>query len=166
MYTYSFIDALAGVHFQLNGASYSNNSRVNITDIGEDDDDSLICVTNNTDCCVNHVGEWYFPNGSAVKIEGAGEAFYRNRGPSVVRLHRRHNVMMPTGSFCCVVSDANGIDQKACVIIEAMATVTDLVTTTTESTRGATTIKPTGIHARMIIIMAAITLQKMRKIIL
>ena len=47
---------------------------MNITDI-EEDENSLVCVTNNTSCCKNLVGEWYFPNGSQVKIEGAGEAF-------------------------------------------------------------------------------------------
>ena len=131
----SFIDVLTGVYFQFNGTSYTNNSRVNITDIGEGDN-SLVCVTNNTSCCKNLVGEWYFPNGSAVKIEGAGEAFYRNRGPRMVRLHRRYNAMMPTGPFCCVVPDTNRVDQTTCIIVEAMAKLTDQVITTAVSTRG------------------------------
>ena len=110
---------------QFNGANYSNNSRINITDIGEDDSSSLTCITSDITCCQNLIlGAWYFPNGSAVRIEDAGDAFYSNRGPSEVRLHRRYNAMTPTGSFCCEVPDANGITQTACVIVEAMATVT------------------------------------------
>ena len=134
---------------------------MNITDIGEGDSDSLICVTNNTDCCKDHMGEWYFPNGSAVKIEGAGEAFYRNRGQGVVHLHRRHNAMMPIGPFCCVVPEIN---QIACIIIEAKATVpyTNQVTTVMESTRGTTIIwwNPlVCMHVKSILIMVAISYQ-------
>ena len=31
--------------------------------------------------------------------------FYRNRGPGVVRLHRRSNAMTPNGVFCCTVTE-------------------------------------------------------------
>ena len=63
------------------------------------------------------MGEWYFPNTSMVRIEGTGDSFYRNRGPSVVRLHRRHNVMMPTGLFYCEVPDANNVTQMIYIMI-------------------------------------------------
>ena len=73
------------------------------------------------DCCHgdNRMGEWYFPNMTKVKTEGAGESFYRNRGPSVVRLHRRHNVMMPTGEFCCEIPDVDGMIQRAYIIVSS-----------------------------------------------
>ena len=92
------------------------------------DDASVHCVTDKTDCCrrgdggaPHGLGEWYFPNnGSAVGIEGngLGGSFYRDRGPSVLRLHRRHNVMMPTGPFCCVIPDAVGLDQRMYIIVQ------------------------------------------------
>ena len=70
------------VYFQLNGVNYSNNSIVNITDIGEGDSDSLLCFTNNTNCCESpRGGEWYFPNNmSMVRTKGEDESFYRDRG--------------------------------------------------------------------------------------
>ena len=64
------------------------------------------------------MGEWYYPNNmSAVRTEGGGGSFYRDRGPSVVRLHRRRDVMMPIGQFCCEVPDANGMNQSICVTV-------------------------------------------------
>lgn len=100
----------------MNGVNYSNNndSEIAITDIGSSDEESLLCFTDTPDCCHgdNRMGEWYFPNTTKVKTEGAGESFYRNRGPSVVRLHRRHNIMMPTGEFCCEIPDIDGMIQR------------------------------------------------------
>ena len=87
-----------------------------ISDIGVKNN-SLLCLTNNTQCCRSSdtppgeggVGEWYFPNnGSAVGVGGAGGSMYRNRGPSMVRLHRRNSAMMPTGVFHCEIPGASG----------------------------------------------------------
>ena len=105
------------MYLQLNGVSYGNNSEVNIIDIGSDQH-SLQCVTNNTYCCERiewRVGEWFFPNMSVVRRKGDGGSFYRDRDQSVVRLHRRHNVMMPNGSFCCEIPDANNEIQSICI---------------------------------------------------
>ena len=75
-----------------------------LDDIGEGDD-ALFCLTDLTECCrggdtpsgVAALGEWFFPNGTAVPntvidiINGVNIIwkFYRNRGPSVVRMLRR-----------------------------------------------------------------------------
>ena len=114
-----------GVYIQLRGVRLSNNSEVFITDIGEGDTASVLCFTDKTDCCRTFdgyrgpVGEWYFPNESSVGVLGYGGSFYRNRGQSVVCLHWRHDAMMPTGSFCCEVPDANNITQKIYIVVEA-----------------------------------------------
>ena len=110
---------ITGIYLQLNGVNYSNNSdsEIAITDIGPSDEESLLCFTDNPECCGYRMGEWYFPNGSAVRRDGDGDSFYRNRGPSVVRLHRRHNVTMPAGEFCCKVPDIGGVTQTACIMI-------------------------------------------------
>ena len=83
-------------------------------------------MTNKSDCCRSNDGgidgEWYFPNRTDVKIEGSGSSFYRNRSPSVVRLHQRHNAMMPTGPFCCEVPDANDMNQRLCIIVNVTET--------------------------------------------
>ena len=114
-------DIFIGVYFQLNGISYDNSSKFIITNIGESDDGSLLCVTDNPNCCKTPaMGEWYFPNNmSTVRTQGFGDSFYRNRGPMVVRLHRRYNAMRPTGLFCCVIPDANEVIQRICITVEA-----------------------------------------------
>ena len=109
---------IIGVYLQLNGVNYSNNSEVAITDIGSGDEESLLCITDNPNCCYSsRIGEWYYPNMSMVRLNGDGDGFYRSRGPSVVHLHRRHNVVMPTGEFCCEVPDENRMNQRICIII-------------------------------------------------
>ena len=120
-----------GIYFQLNGVNYTNNSEVNITNIGSTDEESLLCITDNTGCCGRIIGEWYFPNRSTVRTEGEGGSFYKNRGPHVVRLHRRHNVMMPTGLFCCEVPDAEKVTQRVCITVESETDQREHVTTVT-----------------------------------
>ena len=84
---------------------YGNNSRIAITEIGEElDNAGLQCRTDLATCC-DHVqgGFWRYPNGSLVRIESSNEGFYRNRGDRVVFLFRRTNVTQPTGLYCCEI---------------------------------------------------------------
>ena len=52
------------------------------------------------------LGDWFFPNGTAlpnmiINAQGLVWEFYRNRGPSVVRLNRRRGGV--TGIYRCEV---------------------------------------------------------------
>ena len=111
MYMYCVLLCLTEVGILLKGRLYGNNDIVTIDNIDESDS-SLLCYTNNLLCCGNRQGEWYFPSGASVGTSGAGGNFYRNRGPSVVRLNRRNNAMMPTGVFHCEIPDASGTSQS------------------------------------------------------
>ena len=79
-----------------------------ITDIGEFRN-ALLCITNLSECCrQSYTGtslrDWYYPNnGSIVEASFAGRDFYRDRGPSVVRLNRRNNATSPTGIYQCKI---------------------------------------------------------------
>ena len=103
--------------FVLGEHIYGNNSIVTVDDIAENDS-ALLCYTNNRTCCKTYgqtgIGEWYFPNGKMVSFGSynRGGDLYRNRGPSVVRLNRRNNAMMPTGVFRCEIPDASGTNQN------------------------------------------------------
>ena len=69
-----------GVRLILRGLQYHDNDTINIMDIGERDS-ALICQTDLRPCCkIFRAGEWYYPNGTAVPIEGKQRGFYRNRG--------------------------------------------------------------------------------------
>ena len=97
--------------------------------LGDNDyeNNGLQCITDKPNCCrVNaiKIGEWYFPNGTAVPILGYGNnsaiTFYRNRGynDSTVNLNRvSSNVMSPTGNFCCKVPDSVDINHTVCANI-------------------------------------------------
>lgn len=105
-----------GVHFSLSGISYGNNSLVTLEEIGEADENSLLCVTDNLNCCARSdntvsnvpLGEWTFPNRSLLDTNNSGDGLYRTRRTSVVRLHRRSGVTVEGGMFDCeVLNQAN-----------------------------------------------------------
>ena len=110
---------------------YPNNSVILITEIEETNvtsNNGLQCITDRRPCCAaqpNRHGEWLFPNGDTVPgVPQNPTTFYRNRGDDgTVNLNRLNsNVMMPTGRFCCVVSDAMDVDQTLCANIGKLTT--------------------------------------------
>ena len=106
-----------GLGFYLKGELYSNNSIVNITNIGTGED-ALHCITDRESCCRSHdggeSGEWYQPGQMAVSENGrvSREDFSRNRGPSSVLLNRRNGATSPTGLYRCEVLDSGGVSQS------------------------------------------------------
>ena len=113
----------SGVSLTLKGASIANNSYVDADDIGEGDDDALLCRTDRSSCCASpRAGEWYFPDGNKVNIEGSNppeNLFFRNRDKSVVRLNRRGNPS-ERGLFRCQVPDAANNIQSVYIYIIGM----------------------------------------------
>ena len=91
----------------LRGRHYRDNDTIDINDVGVEDT-ALICWSSLRHCCRSlRIGEWYYPNGTAVPTSGEGRDFYRNRGYyGEVRLNRRHNVVYPTGIYHCEIPDA------------------------------------------------------------
>ena len=120
-----------GIGLTLNGVQYTNNSVVNITDIGTGSA-ALNCTTTYSPCCFsgpppgNH---WYFPNGSQVENTNT-LPYYRSRGDAsplnpgrigAVILH--HNPEgTTTGVFRCEILDANEIFQSIYVGIYTATT--------------------------------------------
>ena len=95
----------------LNNVQYTNNSVVNITDIGTDSA-ALLCTTTGFGCCTSSRGdEWYFPDGSAV--QRIGTTYYRTRtitsgSGGTVRLHRNPGATT-TGVFRCDILGVGSI---------------------------------------------------------
>ena len=110
--TYFYIFSESSLKFMLRNQTYLNNSIVAINDIGEGDS-ALLCVTDKPDCCKppdgTAQGEFYYPNRSAVS-PGNTNPLYKNRGPQVVRLNRKINVLSPTGVYRCEIPDTNGMN--------------------------------------------------------
>ena len=107
----------------LNGYLYRNNSIITFENIGEGSN-CLFCFTNLTSCCrgadtgMGALGNWYFPNESAVDIERVN--IYKNRGPSVVRLHKKPSITSPTGIYHCDIPDNASVSQSIFVGVYPM----------------------------------------------
>ena len=79
-----------------------------------DQNDSVHCVTNNTDCCENNQeAGWYYPNGTQLSTNESGVAFYSTKGQGEVRLNRKPGQGSPedAGIYHCELPDASGVTQ-------------------------------------------------------
>jgi hypothetical protein len=100
---------IIGVHFELNGKVYHNNSAVAISEVGEGTG-ALYCRTDKEECCgtlPNRFGQFYYPNGVQVPINSRQQGFYRNRGNQIIRLNRREGITSPTGTYRCEIPNAD-----------------------------------------------------------
>ena len=105
----------------LNNTAIPEHGIVTLDNIGINGS-ALRCVTDNTQCCsifqtqgASGVGQWYFPNGTAVPNPGmtvppADLALYRTRDDRVVLLH--HNFGGVNGIYRCEVPDGSGVTQN------------------------------------------------------
>ena len=112
---------VTGIGLSLNNVQYTNNSVVNITDIGTGSA-ALICTTTYYPCCFSFPPpgtHWYFPNGSQVSNTNT-LPYYRTRidgnpqftsEPGTVLLHRNPEGNT-TGMFHCEIPDASGTFQS------------------------------------------------------
>ena len=79
--------------------------------IGEGRNDSLHCVTNNSDCCSNGEGNWYDETGGDVQQGSDGTSnLYVTRGDGVVYLNRKDGGS--SGMWRCDIPDSNGVQQS------------------------------------------------------
>ena len=99
------------LHFKRRGNILPNNSYVDRGYIGEDHDDSLHCVTDNSECCNNGQGHWYDWTGAPVHNGSDGNRdLYVTRGDGVVYLNRRTGGS--SGMWRCDIPDSNGVLQS------------------------------------------------------
>ena len=84
-----------------------------LEDIGENDTDALLCMTNLTACCRSHtglsLGNWFLPNGTRVPSYNVSSDFYRDRGQMVVRMKRRGGG--EDGIYRCEIPDSTKVNQ-------------------------------------------------------
>ena len=98
-------------HFQFEGNVLANNSYIDQGNIGEGNNDSLHCVTNNSNCCSNGKGNWY--NNATGEVEqepDRNNSLYVTRGDGVVYLNRRRGGS--SGMWRCDIPDSNGVQQS------------------------------------------------------
>ena len=89
----------------------TNNSYIFRGNIGEGQNDSLHCVTDNSDCCNNGQGNWYDVTGGEVQQGPDGDSnLYVTRGDRVVYFNRRTGGQ--SGMWRCDIPDSNGVQQS------------------------------------------------------
>ena len=104
--------------FLLRGRFYGNNSIVNLTLIGGETTELLLCLTTNSECCRPGAGdrEWRLPDGRNILPRDVNQVhgYGRSRGPSVVRLHRNGlaSTDHQTGVFTCIIPDSKNTTQQ------------------------------------------------------
>ena len=85
--------------------------------------DPLVCATQLDPCCgtlPNRFGDWFYPNGTMVPLNGDSYHFYRTRRtlssmPNVLGgalLNRRYDAMGPTGIYLCTIPGADRVTQS------------------------------------------------------
>lgn len=102
---------------------------ISLWNIGESDE-ALSCITDYTQCCSAfpyRQGEFYYPNGERVRVQGTGDGMYRNRGNKEIRLNRKKDVTSPTGRFCCELPNANGVIQSIYINLSRKEIVTPIM---------------------------------------
>ena len=111
--------------FEIRGHVLTNNSfivRGPPVNIGESRNDSLHCVTDNSDCCNNGQGNWYDVTGGEVQQGPDGDShLYVTRGDGVVYLNRK-NKGGQSGMWRCDIPDSNGIQQSIYIYLGTSAT--------------------------------------------
>ena len=123
------LSCTTGIGLTLNNVQYTNNSVVNITDIGTGSAALRCTSTIRRGCCFSGPPpgtHWYFPNETRVERFNT-LPYYRNRTdarrspPGTVLLHRNAGATT-TGIFRCDILDANGIFQSLYVGIYTATT--------------------------------------------
>ena len=99
----------------------TNNSYLFRRDIGEGQDDSLHCVTDNSDCCNATNSNWYDPmEGEVQQGPDGNHSLYVTRGNGVVYLNRRRGG--ESGMWRCDIPDSNGVQQSIYIYLGTSAT--------------------------------------------
>ena len=100
------------MYFILNGTVIPNHGYVMNDDIGSNDA-ALLCNTDQPppQNSIHSGGDWFAPDGTRVSGGIPVPGFVRNRGPMVVRLHRRQE-LANQGMYYCIVGDAKEELQK------------------------------------------------------
>ena len=105
--------------------SYSNNSAISLSNIGEGNN-ALMCLTSLSRCCrsvntgAGFLGNWQYPNGSFVPNRLQTNSLYRSRRMRAVILNRRTNYEASfSGIFTCTIPDSNSSDKTLHIFLHS-----------------------------------------------
>ena len=104
--------------FMLGGITYPNNTAVILEHIGEEDKNSLLCITTDIHCCqTNKQGNFYYPNGELVlplsQASSSRQNLYLTHNNGSISLKRQPGeTFPPLGKYRCEIPDTRGTLQN------------------------------------------------------
>ena len=112
------------VYLSLSSANYFFDiPEISLSSLGKGADSSLVCHTDSSICCrqldsgmEGGIGEWYYPNGSAISADSEKDGLYVSREQMKISLSYRSTgtVTVEAGLYCCAVPTTHGL-QIFCV---------------------------------------------------
>ena len=112
---WSLVDSQTVPYVSFRGETLLNHGYVDLSLVGdaEDGGDSVQCHTDLTSCCTSGLAnsdrpDWYFPDGTHMGYRGDGNDIYQARGAQRIDLHRRSNVLSPSGIYHCEIPTDDG----------------------------------------------------------
>ena len=117
----SVVSSQSHPRLKLGRTVFGNNSFVIHGSIGEGQDISLRCVTDNSECCSNGQGNWYDERGDEVHQGSDGNSdLYVTRGQGVIYLNRRGGGSV--GLWRCDIPDSSGVRQSLYIYLGTQET--------------------------------------------
>ena len=118
------VDSSPKIELFIAGQTYPNNSIIQLSEVFEasNKSQSLTCATENRPCCKNPhmIGEWYYPNKTAVPNLAEGNTFYTHRendGTLLLHLRNSSTSLLNISQFCCELPNINSLNQMICVYL-------------------------------------------------
>ena len=111
------VDSQTVPYVRFNGVNLLNHSYVDLSLVGEAEDDSVQCHTDLTSCCTDDISgdipvfdrpDWYFPYRYRVGFSSYGDDIYQLRGAQRIDLRRRNNATSPSGIYRCEIPTDDG----------------------------------------------------------
>ena len=95
-------------HVFFRGQTLAGHSYVDLSLVGSDNSDSVVCHTDLSTCCSGaqgtHRGSWYFPNGTVLPFIGDSVPIGLGRTAQIAVIRRTGGATEPTGIYRCHIA--------------------------------------------------------------
>ena len=98
------------------GQTLDNHSYVDISTVGSESDNSVVCHTDLSTCCSGsqgiHRGDWSFPDGTVLPFSGDSVPIGLGRRSMIAVIRRTNDATGPTGIYRCRIATNSNSDES------------------------------------------------------
>ena len=112
---WSLVDSQTVPYVSFRGETLPNHGYVDLSLVGDAEDDSVQCHTDLTTCCTSGLAsadrpDWYSPGSGGVSLafSSGSDDIYQHRGSQRIDLRRRNNALSPSGIYHCEIPTDDG----------------------------------------------------------